>query len=57
VIQIIRCVSISGAPDTIVTKEFWIFNESTILTDFQSIAQEIHCQLLDPPKTDPAPNI
>jgi len=45
-IRIIWCVSVCGAPDTTVTKEFGIFNQSTILTDFQSIEHENCCQLL-----------
>jgi len=48
---------IRGTPDTTVVKEFGIFNESTIVTDFQSFAQGNRCQLLDSPETDPAPNI
>ena len=52
-IPIISCFSISGAPDTRVTKEFGIFSESTRSNDIESIAQENHCQLLDSPETDP----
>jgi len=40
-----------------VLKKFGIFNESTILTDSQSIAEQNRCQLFDSPETDPAPNI
>ena len=52
-IRIICCLSISGAPDTRVTKEFWIFAESTMLNNLQLIAQENRCQLLNSPETDP----
>jgi len=47
------CLSISGAPDTRVTKEFGIFTESSMLNNLQSIAQENRSQLLDSPETDP----
>jgi len=40
-----------------IAKEFWIFSESTVLNNLQSIAQENHYQLLDSPETDPAPYI
>jgi hypothetical protein len=46
-------LSISGAPDTRVMKEFGIYPESSMLHNFQSIAQENRFQLLDPPETDP----
>jgi len=52
-IPIISCLSISGAPDTRVTKEFGIFSESTRLNHLQLIAQENRCQLLNSPETDP----
>jgi len=53
-IQMICYVSISGAPDTRMEKEFGIFAESTMLQHLQSIAKENHYQLLDFPETDPA---
>jgi hypothetical protein len=51
------CLSISGAPDTRVPKEFEIFTESSMLSNLQSIAQENRSQLLDPPETDPVEDI
>jgi len=54
---IIPLVSIWGAPDTTVTKDFTIFNESTILEDVHSIAQQNCCQSLDSAGTDLAQNI
>ena len=53
-IPIICCLSMSGAQDTRVMKEFEIFNESTMLNHWQWIAQENCCQLFDSPETDPA---
>jgi len=47
------CLSISGTPDTRVTKEFEIFTEPSMLNNLQSIVQENRSQLLDPPETDP----
>ena len=47
------CLSISGAPDTRVTKQFEIFTESSMLNKLQLVAQENRSQLLDPPETDP----
>jgi len=52
-IPILCCLSISGAPDTRVMKEFGLFNESSMLNNLQSIAQENHSQLLDSPETVP----
>jgi len=46
-------LSISGAPDTSVTKAFEIFTESSMLNDLQSIAQENCTQLLYSDDTDP----
>jgi len=40
-IRIIGCLSISGTPDTRVTKGFRIFSQSTRLNNLQSIAQDI----------------
>jgi len=57
VIQIICNVSISGAPDTRIVKEFRIFTESTILNHSQSIAKENRYQHFDLPETDPAQDI
>jgi hypothetical protein len=54
VIQIIHFLSISGAPNTRIAKEFSIFGESTILINLLSIAQENCYQHLDSPGTDPA---
>ena len=54
VIPIICCLTISGAPDTRVTEEFSIFDESTMLNNSLSIAQENCCQLLDSPETVPS---
>ena len=51
---IIGYLSISGAPDTRIAKEFWIFTESTMLHNLQSIAKQDRNQLLDFPETDPA---
>ena len=51
---IIVYLSISGAPDTRIAKEFRTFTESTMLNNLQSIAQENHYQLLNTPETDPA---
>jgi len=53
-IQIISYLSISGAPDTRIAKEFGIFTESTMLNNIQWIAKENRYQLLDFPETDPA---
>jgi len=52
-IPIICCLSSSGEPDTRVTKEFGISTESTMLSNFQSNAQQNHGQLLDSSETDP----
>jgi hypothetical protein len=57
VIEIIGNMSISGAPDTRIAKEFGIFSESTLLNNLQSIAKENRCQLLDISETDPAQHI
>jgi len=57
VIQIIGNLSISGAPDTRIAKEFGIFSESTLLDNLQSIAKENQYQLLDISETDPAQHI
>jgi len=57
VIQIIGNLSISGAPDTSIAKEFGIFSESTLLNNLQWIAKENRYQLLDFPETDPAQHI
>jgi len=54
VIQIIAYLSISGAPDTRIAKDFGIFTESTMLNILQSIAKENRFQLLDFPETYPA---
>jgi hypothetical protein len=43
-----------GAPDTKIARECWIFSESTVLNNLQSIAKENRYQLLDFPETDPA---
>jgi hypothetical protein len=53
VIQIIGNLSISGAQDTRIAKEFRIFPESTLLNNLQSIAKENRYQHLDFPETDP----
>jgi len=53
VIPIITCESISGPPDTRVTKGLRIFSESTMLNNSQWIAQENRCQLLDCPVSEP----
>ena len=50
-IPIVCYLSISGAPDTRVTKEFGIFTESSMLNNLQSIEQENGSQLLDSPET------
>jgi len=52
-IPILCYLSISGTPDTRVTREFGIFTESSMLNNLQSIAQENRSQLLDSPETDP----
>jgi len=52
-ISIPCCMSISGAPDTRVTKEFEIFTQSSMLNNLQSIAQGNRSQRLDSPETDP----
>jgi hypothetical protein len=57
VIQIIGNLSISGAPDTRIAKEFGIFSESTLLNNLQSVAKENRYQLLDISETDPAQHI
>jgi hypothetical protein len=57
VIQIIGNMSISGAPDTRIAKEFGIFSESTLLNNLHSIAKENRYQLLDISETDPAQHI
>jgi hypothetical protein len=49
------CMSISGAPETGVTKEFWIITESSMLNNLQSIAQENGFQHLDSHETDAVP--
>jgi hypothetical protein len=54
VIQIIGNLPIAGAPDTKIARECWIFSESTVLNNLQSIAKENRYQLLDFPETDPA---
>jgi hypothetical protein len=54
VIQIIGNLSISGAPETRIAKEFGIFPQSTLLSNLQSIAKENRYQLLDFPEKDPA---
>ena len=54
IIQIIGYLSISGAQDTRIAKEFGIFSESTLLNDLYSIAKENPYQLLHFPETDPA---
>ena len=46
-------LSISGAPDTRVTKEFEIFTQLSMLNNLLSIAQENRSQRFDPPETDP----
>jgi hypothetical protein len=51
-IPMIHCLSISGGPDTRVTKEFRIFSESIMMNDLQSVAQENRWQLLYSPETD-----
>lgn len=54
VIQLIWVFSISGTPDTRITKLFGIFTTSTMLNNVLSIAQE-HCyQHLDSPAADSA---
>jgi len=53
VIQIICFLSIAGAPDTRIVKEFGIFTESIMLNNLQSIAHENHYQHLDSPETGP----
>jgi hypothetical protein len=57
VIQIKGNLSIAGAPDTRIGKEFGIFSESSLLNHLQSIAKENRFQLLDFPETYPAQNI
>jgi hypothetical protein len=47
------CLSISGTPETRVTKGFKIFTESSMLNNLQLIAKENRSQLLDPSETDP----
>jgi len=54
VIQIICFLSIAGAPDTRIAKEFGIFTESIMLNNLQSIAHENHYQHLDSPETEPS---
>jgi hypothetical protein len=51
--QIIGYLSISGAPDTKITKEFGIFSETTLVNNLQSNTKENHYQLLDLPEIDP----
>ena len=53
-IQIIWFLSVAGAPDTRIAKEFGIFTESTTLNNLQSIAHEYRYQHLDSPETDPS---
>jgi len=52
VIAMIWFLSISGAPDATIAKEFAIFTESIMLNNLQSIAQENSYQHLDSPETD-----
>jgi len=52
--QFIRFLSIAGALDTTIVKEFGIFTESIILNNLQSIAPEIRYQHLDSPETAPS---
>jgi len=54
VIQIMCFLSIPGAPDTRIAKEFGIFTESLMLNNLQSIAHENHYQHLDSPETEPS---
>jgi len=54
VIENICYLSISGAPDTRIAKEFRIFTESTMLNNLLSIAKENVYQHLDFPEADPA---
>ena len=53
VIQILHFLPNSGVHDTRIVKEFWIFAESPMLNNLQSISQENHYQDLDSPETDP----
>jgi len=54
VIQIICFLSIAGAPDTRIGKEFGILTESIILSILQSIAHKNRYQHLTSPETDPS---
>ena len=54
VIQIICFLSIAGAPDTGIAKEFGIFAESTMLNNSQSIAHEYRYHHVDSPETVPS---
>jgi len=53
-IQIMSSLSLLGALDTRIAKEFRIFTESTMLNNLQSIAQGNSYQHLNSPETDPA---
>jgi hypothetical protein len=50
-------MSITGAPDSRIGKEFGIFSESTHVNNSHSIARENRYQLLDFPEADPVPYI
>jgi hypothetical protein len=54
VIQIICFLSIAGALDTTIVKEFVIFTESIMLNNLQSIAHENCYQHLYSPETEPS---
>jgi hypothetical protein len=57
VIAIIQYLSLSGTLDSRIVKEFRIFTESTMLSNYKSIAKDNCYQILDFPGTDPAHNI
>jgi hypothetical protein len=54
VIQIICILSITGALDTRIAKDFGISTESIMLNNLQSIAHENRYQHLDSPVTEPS---
>ena len=52
-IPILCYLSISGAPDTRVTRDFRMITESSMLNNLLWVAQENRSKLLDSPETDP----
>jgi hypothetical protein len=54
VIQIISFLLIAGTPDTRIAKDFWIFTESIMLNNLQSIAHENRYQHLDSSEAAPS---